>query len=111
MILRDETILKITEQWARKMEKEKRKLIRKKAIEKYYRKGWVASIVWGAGFMVRKGRKDIAQAVMKEAYLDREQWGAGKRDYQILIYGLLRISLKTDKKGPPERLACSGGLE
>jgi hypothetical protein len=35
MILRDETIQKITEQWARETEKEERKLIRKQAIGKY----------------------------------------------------------------------------
>ncbi|MDR2072818.1 MAG: hypothetical protein LBP60_05245 [Spirochaetaceae bacterium] len=46
MILHDETVQKITEQWARETEKEERKLIRKKAIGKYYRKGWVAGIVW-----------------------------------------------------------------
>jgi hypothetical protein len=73
MILHDETVKKITEQWAREAEKEERKLIRKQAIGKYYWKGWVAGIVWVAGFMARKGRKDIAQAIMKEAYLDREQ--------------------------------------
>jgi hypothetical protein len=73
MILRDETIQKITDQWAREAEKEERKLVRKQVIGKYYRKGWVAGIVWAVGFMARKGRKDIAQAIMKEAYLNREQ--------------------------------------
>jgi hypothetical protein len=86
MILRDETVQKITDQWARETEKEERKLIRKKAIGKYYRKGWVAGIVWVAGFMVRKGRKDIAQAVMKEAYLDRGQCReAGLSDFDLQI--------------------------
>jgi hypothetical protein len=43
-------------------------------------------IVWVAGFMVRKGRKDIAQAVMKEAYLDREQCReAGLSDFDLRI--------------------------
>jgi hypothetical protein len=59
MILHDETVQKIADQWAKETEKEERKLIRKQAIGKYYRKGWVAGIVWVAGFMVRKGRKDI----------------------------------------------------
>jgi hypothetical protein len=73
MILHDGDVQRITDQWAREAEKEERKLIRKKAIGKYYRKGWIAGVVWVAGFMVRRGRKDIAQAIMKEAYLDREQ--------------------------------------
>jgi hypothetical protein len=39
-----------------------------------------------AGFMVRKGRKDIAQAIMKEAYLDREQCReAGLSDFDLRI--------------------------
>jgi hypothetical protein len=84
MILRDEDVQKITDQWAGKTEKEERKLVRKRAIGKYYRKGWVAGIVWVAGFMVRKGRKDIAQAVMKETYLDREQCReAGLSDFDL----------------------------
>jgi hypothetical protein len=84
MILHDETVQRITVQWARDAGKEERKLIRKKAIGNYYRKGWVAGIVWGAGFMVRKGRKDIAQAVMKEAYLDKEQCReAGLSDFDL----------------------------
>jgi hypothetical protein len=73
MILHDEDVKKITDQWAREAEKEERKLVRKTVIGKYYRKGWVAGIVWVAGFMARKGRKDIAQAIMKETYLDKEQ--------------------------------------
>jgi hypothetical protein len=73
MILRDEEVQKITGQWAREVAREERKLLRKKAIGKYYRKGWAAGIVWAAGFMVSRGRSDIAKAVMKEAYLDREQ--------------------------------------
>jgi hypothetical protein len=44
----------------------------------------VAGIVWVAGFMVRKGRKDIAQTIMKEAYLDREQCReAGLSDFDL----------------------------
>jgi hypothetical protein len=73
MILRDEDIQRITGQWAKDAEMEERKLIRKKVIGKYYRKGQVAGIVWAVGFMVRKGRNDIAQAIMKEVYLDREE--------------------------------------
>jgi hypothetical protein len=73
MLLRDEDVQRITDQWAWETEKEKRKLLREKVIGKYYRKGWVAGIVWVAGFMIRKGRNDIARAIMKEAYLDREQ--------------------------------------
>jgi hypothetical protein len=84
MILRDENVQKITDQWARETEKEERKLLRKKAVGKYYRKGWVTGIVWVAGFMVRKGRKDIAQAIMTEAYLDREQCReAGLSDFDL----------------------------
>jgi hypothetical protein len=84
MILRDETIQKITGQWARETEKEDRKLIRKQAIGKYYRKGWVAGIVWAAGFMTRKGRSDIARAIMNEALLDREQCReAGLSDFDL----------------------------
>jgi hypothetical protein len=60
MILRNEGIRKITDQWAKETEKEERKLLRKKAIGKYYRKGWIAGIVWAARFMVRKGRKDYS---------------------------------------------------
>jgi hypothetical protein len=38
------------------------------------------------GFMIRKGRKDIAQAIMKEAYLDREQCReAGLSDFDLRI--------------------------
>jgi hypothetical protein len=86
MILHDETVQKITDQWAKETEKEERKLIRKKAIGKYYRKGWIAGIVWVTGFMVRKGRKDIAQAIMKETYLDREQCReAGLSDFDLRI--------------------------
>jgi hypothetical protein len=86
MILRDETIQKITDQWAREAEKEERKLIRKQVIGEYYRKGRVAGIVWVAGFLVRKGRKDIAQAIMKEAYLDRQQCReAGLSDFDLRI--------------------------
>jgi hypothetical protein len=84
MILHDETVKKITDQWAREAEKEERKLIRKQAIGKYYRKGWVAGIVWVAGFMARRGRKDIARAVMKETYLDLEQCReAGLSDFEL----------------------------
>jgi hypothetical protein len=84
MILRDEDVQKITDQWAKKAEKEERKLLRKTAIGKYYRKGWVAGIVWVAGFMVRKGRKDIAQAIMKETYLDRKECReAGLSDFDL----------------------------
>jgi hypothetical protein len=84
MILRDEDVQRITDQWARETEKEERKLVRKQAIGKYYRKGWVAGIVWAAGFMVRKGRNDIALAIMKEAYLDREQCRkAGLSDFDL----------------------------
>jgi hypothetical protein len=84
MILSDETVQKITEQWARETEKEEQKLIRKKAIGKYYRRGWVAGIVWTAGFMVRKGRSDIAEAIMSEACLDREQCReAGLTDFDL----------------------------
>jgi hypothetical protein len=84
MILRDEEVKKITGQWAREAEKEERKLVRKTTIGKYYRKGWAAGIEWVAGFMARKGRKDIAQAIMKEAYLDREQCReAGLSDFDL----------------------------
>jgi hypothetical protein len=84
MILRDEDVKRITDQWARETEKEERKLIRKQAIGKYYRKGWVTGIVWVARFMARKSRKDIAQAIMKETYLDREQcWEAGLSDFEL----------------------------
>jgi hypothetical protein len=84
MILRDEDVKRITDQWAREAEKEERKLIRKQAIGKYYRKGWVTGIVWAAGFMVRKGRKDIAQTIMKETYLDLGQCReAGLSDFDL----------------------------
>jgi hypothetical protein len=34
--------------------------------------------------MVRKGRKDIAQVIMKESYLDREQcWEVGLSDFDL----------------------------
>jgi hypothetical protein len=87
MILCDEDVQRISDQWAREAEKEERKLVRKKAIGKYYRKGWVSGIVWVAGFMVRKGRNDIALAIMKETRLDREQCRKAGR-----------ISFKTGKK-------------
>jgi hypothetical protein len=45
MILHDEDVQRITDQWARETEEEERKLVRKTAIGKYYRKGWVAGIV------------------------------------------------------------------
>jgi hypothetical protein len=84
MILRDEEVQRITDQWAGETKKEERKMIRKTAIGKYYRKGWVAGIVWAAGFMVRRGRKDVARAIMKEAYLDREQCReAGLTDFEL----------------------------
>jgi hypothetical protein len=84
MALSDEDIQRITGQWARETEKEERKLIRKTAIGKYYRKGWIAGIVWVAGFLVRKGRKDIARAVMKEACLDLGQCReAGLSDFDL----------------------------
>jgi hypothetical protein len=56
MILRDEGVQKITDQWARETEKEEQKLIRKTIIGRYYRKGWVAGVVWVAGFMVQAVR-------------------------------------------------------
>jgi hypothetical protein len=84
MILRDDDVQKITDLWAREAEKEERKLLRKKAIGKYYRKGWVGGVVWVTGFMVRRGRSDIAKAVMKEAYIDREQCReAGLSDFEL----------------------------
>jgi hypothetical protein len=84
MILHSETVQKITGQLARETEKEERKLIRKKAIGNYYRKGWVAGIVWVAGFMTRKGRNDIAKVILKEAYLEREQCReAGLSDFDL----------------------------
>jgi hypothetical protein len=84
MILHDETVQRITEQWAHEAEKKERKLIRKKAIGQCYRKGWVAGIVWVVGFMVRKGRSDIAKAILSEAYLDREQCReAGLSDFDL----------------------------
>jgi hypothetical protein len=102
MILHNETVQKITGQWAHEAEKEERKLIRKKAIGKYYRKGWVAGIVWVAEFMTRKGRSDIAKAIMKEAYLDREQCReAGLSDFDL--QGIKNI-FETDKNSPPERI-------
>jgi hypothetical protein len=84
MILRDEDVQRITGQWEREADKEERKLIRKQAIGKYYRKGWVAGIVWAAGFMVRKDRNDIALAIMKETCFDREQCReAGLSDFEL----------------------------
>jgi hypothetical protein len=84
MILPDETVQTITEQWAYEAGKEERKLIRKEAIGKCYRKGWVAGIVWVAGFMVRKGQNGIAKAIMSEACLDREQCQeAGLSDFDL----------------------------
>jgi hypothetical protein len=84
MILRDDDVQRITGQWARETEKEEWKLVRRQAIGKYYRKGWVAGIVWAAGFMLRKDRNDIALTIMKEAYLDREQcWKAGLSDFDL----------------------------
>jgi hypothetical protein len=84
MILHNEDVQKITGQWAREAEKEERKLLRKTVIGKYYRRGWVAGIVWAAGFMARKGRKDIAKAIMKETYLDREQCReTGLSDFEL----------------------------
>jgi hypothetical protein len=73
MILKDEDIQKIQDRWVRETVREERKVIRKAAIGKYYRKGWTAGIVWVAGFIVRRGRSDIAKVIMKEAYLDWEQ--------------------------------------
>jgi hypothetical protein len=70
MLLKDEGIQKIQDQWARETVQEERKIIRKAAIGRYYRRGWVAGIVWVAGFMVRRERSDIAKAIMQEAYLD-----------------------------------------
>jgi hypothetical protein len=70
MVLKDEEIQKIKDQWARETAQEERKIIRKAAIGRYYRRGWVAGIVWVAGFMVRRERSDIAKAIMQEAYLD-----------------------------------------
>jgi hypothetical protein len=84
MILDDKEVQKISGQWALEAEKEERKAVREKAIGKYYRKGWVAGLVWAAGFMARKGRNDIARAIMKEAYLDREQCReAGLSDFDL----------------------------
>jgi hypothetical protein len=84
MILGDEDVQKITGQWAGEVGKEERKLLRKTVIGKYYRRGWVAGIVWAVGFMARKGRKDIAQAILKETYLDREQCReAGLSDFEL----------------------------
>jgi hypothetical protein len=70
MALKDEERRTIQDQWAREAEKEERKIVRKAAIGRYYRRGWVAGVVWVVGFMVRRGRSDIAKAVMQEAYLD-----------------------------------------
>jgi hypothetical protein len=43
-----------------------------------------AGIVWAAGFMAGKNRKDITQAIMEESYLDREQCReAGLSDFDL----------------------------
>jgi hypothetical protein len=70
MVLKDEEIQKIKDQWAREAAREELKIVRKAAIGRYYRRGWVAGVVWVAGFMVRRERSDIAKAIMQEAYLD-----------------------------------------
>jgi hypothetical protein len=87
MVLKDEEIRKIKDQWAREAEKEERKIVRKAAIGRYYRKGWAAGIVWVAGFMVRRGRSDIAKAIMQEAYLglaDCKEAGLSDFDLQTI---------------------------
>jgi hypothetical protein len=83
-MLKDEDIRKIKDQWARETAQEERKIIRKAAIGKYYRRGWVGGVAWAAGFMVRRGRSDIAKAIMKEAYLDLEGCKeAGLSDFEL----------------------------
>jgi hypothetical protein len=49
MVLKDEEIQKIKDQWAREAVQEERKIVRKAAIGRYLRKGWVTGIVWSAG--------------------------------------------------------------
>jgi hypothetical protein len=84
MLLKDEEIQKIKDQWARETAQEERKVIRKAAIGRYYRKGWVAGIVWVAGFMVRRERSDIAKAIMQEADLDLADYKeAGLSDFDL----------------------------
>jgi hypothetical protein len=84
VMLKDEEIQSIQDQWAREAAKEERKIIRKAAIGRYYRQGWVGGIVWAAGFMIRRGRGDIAKAIMKEAYLDLEGCKeAGLSDFEL----------------------------
>jgi hypothetical protein len=81
MVLKDEEIQKIKDQWAREAAQEERKIVRKVAIGRYYRRGWVA------GFMVRRERSDIAKAVMQEAYLglaDCKEAGLSDFDLQTI---------------------------
>jgi hypothetical protein len=59
MVLKDEEIQKIKDQWAREAAQEELKIVRKAAIGRYYRRGWVAGVVWVAGFMVRRETLDI----------------------------------------------------
>jgi hypothetical protein len=81
MLLKDEAIQKIQDQWARETAREERKIIRKAAIGRYYRMGWAA------GFMVRRERSDIAKAIMQEAYLnlaDCKEAGLSDFDLQTI---------------------------
>jgi hypothetical protein len=86
MALRDEEIQKIKDQWAREADQEERKLVRKDAIGRYYRRGWVAGIVWVAGFMVRRERSDIAKAITQKVNLDHSAYKeADVSDFDLCI--------------------------
>jgi hypothetical protein len=61
-------------QWDRELQEEELKAARKAGREreqnKYYRRGHVAAIVSVCGFFIRKDRRDIAQALLKNYDID-----------------------------------------
>jgi hypothetical protein len=66
----------LKQQWreerAREIEMENRKILRKEEIRKYYSRGFIRGILWVVQHMIDRGREDIARALIKAAYIDRD---------------------------------------
>jgi hypothetical protein len=75
------------EELARETEAENRKILRKEEIRKYYSRGFIQGILWVVQHMINRGRDDIAQSLIKEAYLDRDRCReAGVSQYDLQRY-------------------------
>jgi hypothetical protein len=75
------------EELAREIEGETRKILRKGEIRKYYARGFIKGILWAVQYMIDRNREDIAQALVKAAYLDRDRCKeAGISQYDLKRY-------------------------